>query len=135
MTAPRVRRDEQSFAVSSSAGRRADGRLPELLREEERRIFFEWALIAGRNDSPEQAHAGGRLLRDPRAQVNLIPLHPFIGYHGALLDRAVARCFQDILAAYGLPSAADSTSPPGAASWRPGRRRRPGIGRIPRNLA
>ncbi len=70
----------------------------------ERRIFFEWALIAGRNDTPAQAHAVGRLLRGLRAQVNLIPLNPTAGYDGAPSDRTAARHFQAILDEYGLPS-------------------------------
>ena len=71
--------------------------------KQQRRIFFEWALIAGRNDTPEQAHAVGRLLRGLPAQVNLIPLNPTSGYDGAPSDRTAARRFQDILAGYGLP--------------------------------
>ena len=39
-----------------------------------RRVFFEWALIDGQNDGPEQAHALGRLLQGLAAHVNLIPL-------------------------------------------------------------
>jgi 23S rRNA (adenine2503-C2)-methyltransferase len=72
--------------------------------KQRRRIFFEWTLIAGRNDTPEQAHAVGRLLRGLPAQVNLIPLNPTNGYDGAPSDRTAARRFQDILAHYGLPS-------------------------------
>jgi 23S rRNA (adenine2503-C2)-methyltransferase len=72
--------------------------------KQQRRIFFEWTLIAGRNDTPEQAHAVGRLLRGLPAQVNLIPLNPTSGYDGAPSDRTTARGFQDILARYGLPS-------------------------------
>jgi 23S rRNA (adenine2503-C2)-methyltransferase len=72
--------------------------------KQQRRIFFEWTLIAGRNDTPEQAHAVGRLLRGLLAQVNLIPLNPTSGYDGLPSDRAAARRFQDILAGYGLPS-------------------------------
>jgi 23S rRNA (adenine2503-C2)-methyltransferase len=72
--------------------------------KQQRRIFFEWALIAGRNDTPEQAHAVGRLLHGLPAQVNLIPLNPTSGYDGAPSDRTAARRFQDILAGYGLPS-------------------------------
>jgi 23S rRNA (adenine2503-C2)-methyltransferase len=71
---------------------------------QQRRIFFEWALIAGRNDTPDQAHAVGRLLHGLRAQVNLIPLNPTTGYDGAPSDRTAARRFQDILASHGLPS-------------------------------
>jgi len=74
------------------------------VEQQQRRIFFEWTLIAGRNDTPEQAHAVGRLLRGVPAQVNLIPLNPIAGYDGAPSDRAAARRFQDILADYGLPS-------------------------------
>jgi 23S rRNA (adenine2503-C2)-methyltransferase len=72
--------------------------------KQQRRIFFEWALIAGCNDTPEQAHAVGRLLRGLPAQVNLIPLNPTTGYDGAPSDGTAARRFQDILARYGLPS-------------------------------
>jgi 23S rRNA (adenine2503-C2)-methyltransferase len=74
------------------------------VERQQRRIFFEWTLIAGRNDTPEQAHAVGSLLRGVPAQVNLIPLNPVAGYDGAPSDRAAARRFQDILAEYGLPS-------------------------------
>jgi 23S rRNA (adenine2503-C2)-methyltransferase len=72
--------------------------------KQQRRIFFEWALIAGRNDTQEQAHAVGRLLHGLPAQVNLIPLNPTSGYDGAPSDRTAARQFQDILAGYDLPS-------------------------------
>jgi 23S rRNA (adenine2503-C2)-methyltransferase len=74
------------------------------VRKQQRRIFFEWTLIAGRNDTPEQAHAVGRLLRGLQAQVNLIPLNPIAGYEGVPSDRTAARRFQEILAEYGLPS-------------------------------
>jgi 23S rRNA (adenine2503-C2)-methyltransferase len=74
------------------------------VRKQQRRIFFEWALIAGRNDTPGQAHAVARLLHGLSAQVNLIPLNPTAGYDGAASDRTAARRFQEILAEYGLPS-------------------------------
>lgn len=69
-----------------------------------RRIFYEWTLINGKNDSPENAHAVGRLLRGQLAQVNLIPLNPTAGYDGGPTGREAARRFQQILAEYGLPS-------------------------------
>jgi 23S rRNA (adenine2503-C2)-methyltransferase len=72
--------------------------------KQQRRIFFEWTLIAGRNDTPEQARAVGRLLRGMPAQVNLIPLNPTVGYDGAPSDRTAARRFQEILEEHGLPS-------------------------------
>ena len=74
------------------------------VKRQQRRIFFEWALIAGRNDTPEQAHAVGRLLRGLPAQVNLIPLNPTAGYDGGPSGLVAARRFQDILAGHGLPS-------------------------------
>ena len=70
----------------------------------QRRIFYEWTLIAGKNDSAGTAHAVGRLLRGRPAQVNLIPLNPTAGYGGAPTGREAARQFQHILAGYGLPS-------------------------------
>jgi len=70
----------------------------------DRRIFFEWALIEGKNDSPEQAHAVGRLLKGLQAQVNLIPLNPTSGYDGQPGRPESAKQFQSILAEYGLPS-------------------------------
>jgi len=70
-----------------------------------RRIFFEWALIEGRNDTADHAHAVGRLIRGLPAHVNLIPLNPTAGYPGAPSRGEAARRFQRVLADdYGLPS-------------------------------
>ena len=69
-----------------------------------RRIFYEWTLIAGQNDSAENAHAVGRLLQHQPAQVNLIPLNPTAGFGGEPTGREAARRFQQILAEYDLPS-------------------------------
>ncbi len=70
----------------------------------DRHIFFEWTLIAGENDRPDDAHALGRLLSTQRAHVNLIPLNPTDGYAGAPTAPKAARAFQDVLATYGIPS-------------------------------
>lgn len=69
-----------------------------------RRIFFEWALIAGINDGPEQAHALGRLLHGLDAHVNLIPLNPTAGFEGRPSASPSVKLFQAVLAEYGLPS-------------------------------
>jgi 23S rRNA (adenine2503-C2)-methyltransferase len=70
-----------------------------------RRIFYEWTLIEGQNDSVEQARAVGELLRGLPAQVNLIPLNPTTGYDGAPTRTEAAARFQEVLAQeYGLPS-------------------------------
>jgi len=55
-----------------------------------RRITFEWALIAGENDSTEEAEALGKLLRGIKCHVNLIPLNPTKGYGGAPSGNAQA---------------------------------------------
>jgi 23S rRNA (adenine2503-C2)-methyltransferase len=72
--------------------------------KQQRRIFFEWTLIAGRNDTTRQAHAIGRLLRGLRAQVNLIPLNPTRHYDGTPADLGAVRRFRAVLTGYGLPS-------------------------------
>ncbi|MCF7686838.1 MAG: 23S rRNA (adenine(2503)-C(2))-methyltransferase RlmN [Cephaloticoccus sp.] len=70
-----------------------------------RRIFYEWTLIEGKNDTEEHAREVGRLLQGMPAQVNLIPLNPTTGYDGAPTRSEAARRFQKILAEeFKLPS-------------------------------
>lgn len=85
--------------------------LPELLdachyyvNKRGKRIFFEWALIAGENDTVEQAQAVGQLLEGLNAHINLIPLNPTNGYEGVPSNAAAIRQFQNILSTYNLPS-------------------------------
>ncbi len=73
-------------------------------KKRQRRIFFEWTLIAGQNDTPAQAHALGQLLRGMQAHVNLIPLNPTPGYAEQPTGETAVKQFQAILTAYGLPS-------------------------------
>jgi 23S rRNA (adenine2503-C2)-methyltransferase len=47
-----------------------------------RRVSFEWALIEGINDTPEQAHALADRLEGMLTHVNLIPLNPSPEYGG-----------------------------------------------------
>ena len=68
-----------------------------------RRIFFEWTLISGENDSPEQAEKLGKLLHGLNAHVNLIPLNN-TAYHGNPSDEVSVQSFQKILTDYGVPS-------------------------------
>ncbi len=67
-----------------------------------RRITFEWALIEGKTDTPQQAHALGRLLKGMLCHVNAIPLNPTEGFAGGPSDTAAADQFVDILASYGI---------------------------------
>jgi 23S rRNA (adenine2503-C2)-methyltransferase len=66
-----------------------------------KRIFFEWTLIAGKNDSPETAARLVKLLDGIDAHVNLIPLNPTGGFDGAA--SGAGHAFQRILRAAGFP--------------------------------
>lgn len=68
-----------------------------------RRIFFEWTLIAGKNDSPETAARLADLLRGIDAHLNLIPLNPTDGYSGTESEGERGLQFQKILQAAGIP--------------------------------
>jgi 23S rRNA (adenine2503-C2)-methyltransferase len=70
----------------------------------DRRIFFEWTLIEGQNDSAEQAHTIGRLLRGIPAQVNLIPLNLTPGYGGQAGRAQALDRFHAILREHGVPA-------------------------------
>ena len=50
------------------------------IRSTNRRISFEWAMIAGTNDSPGDAEELAAYARPLRAHVNLIPLNPTPGW-------------------------------------------------------
>src|SRR6185436_5415831 len=69
-----------------------------------RRIFFEWTLIAGTNDSPAQAERLVTLLAGLDAHVNLIPLNPTGGYGGTATAVEAASAFHRILQSAGFPS-------------------------------
>ncbi len=68
-----------------------------------KRIFFEWTLIAGKNDSRETAERLVELLAGIDAHVNLIPLNPTGGFAGSATADAAAFEFQRILRAGGFP--------------------------------
>ncbi len=67
------------------------------------RIFFGWTLIAGQNDSQEQAHQVAGLLRGIDAHINLIPLNPTQGFLGSASADSAGRAFQKILIQAGFP--------------------------------
>lgn len=69
-----------------------------------RKIFFEWTLIAGKNDSPETARRLGDLLKGIPSHVNLIPLNPTNGFSGEASAGAAAIQFQRVLWQAGIPS-------------------------------
>jgi 23S rRNA (adenine2503-C2)-methyltransferase len=68
-----------------------------------RRVTFEWALINGTNDTPEQAQRLATLLQGMLAHVNVIPLNPTEGFEGQATTPERARRFQSILETRGIP--------------------------------
>jgi 23S rRNA (adenine2503-C2)-methyltransferase len=65
-------------------------------------VTFEWASIQGENDTPEQAHALGKLLKGMLCHVNIIPLNPTGGYHHGPSGTERVNAFIAILADYGV---------------------------------
>ncbi len=68
-----------------------------------RRISFEWALVNGVNDTPEQARLLARKLKGLLCHVNAIPLNPTQGYSGQATTRERADKFKEILQQAGIP--------------------------------
>lgn len=66
-----------------------------------KRIFFEWTLIAGKNDSPDAAKRLATMLRGIDSHINLIPLNPTGGFHGE--SSQAGHHFQKILRDAGFP--------------------------------
>lgn len=69
-----------------------------------RKIFFEWTLIAGANDSIETAVRLAALLTGLPAHVNLIPLNPTNGFAGSATQAEAATRFSQTLQAAGFPT-------------------------------
>ncbi len=67
-----------------------------------RRITFEWALIHGVNDTPEQARLLIGRLKGMLCHVNAIPLNPTTGYSGQPTSRERAKAFKEILEQAGI---------------------------------
>jgi len=68
-----------------------------------RRVSFEWALIEGINDTPEQARALAARLGGVLAHVNLIPLNPTAGYAGRPPSRRRISAFIAELERFHIP--------------------------------
>ncbi|MDA0233196.1 MAG: 23S rRNA (adenine(2503)-C(2))-methyltransferase RlmN [Chloroflexi bacterium] len=69
-----------------------------------RRIFFEYVLLHGQNDSPAQADALGKLLHGMLCHVNLIPVNPTTEGAFERPTREHRAAFQEKLKEYGVPS-------------------------------
>jgi len=68
-----------------------------------RRVTFEWALIAGVNDSEEVARKLAARLKGLLCHVNAIPLNPTTGYNGRATTRQSAARFKETLEQAGVP--------------------------------
>jgi 23S rRNA (adenine2503-C2)-methyltransferase len=68
-----------------------------------RRISFEWALIEGVNDTPEQARALADRLEGMLAHVNLIPLNPSPAYAGQRSSDEHIAAFTAVLKRHHVP--------------------------------
>lgn len=67
-----------------------------------RRVTFEYALIAGKNDSRDEATRLGQLLRKINCHVNLIPINSVVERDFQASSSENARAFQGILKKYGI---------------------------------
>jgi 23S rRNA (adenine2503-C2)-methyltransferase len=68
-----------------------------------RRITFEWALIAGVNDSIETAQTLARKLKGLLCHVNVIPLNPTTQFNGIGSSIDQVEVFRSTLERYGIP--------------------------------
>ena len=67
-----------------------------------RQVTFEWCLLAGVNDSPEDARELAELTSDLAPFVNLIPYNPVSGAGYKPPVNKVCQAFQDALLARGI---------------------------------
>ena len=67
-----------------------------------RRLSFEWALIDGVNDRPDDIRELAAFARPLRAHVNLIPLNPTPGFPVRGSAPGQVRAFRDGLRAHGV---------------------------------
>ena len=81
----------------------------EYIQVTHRRLSFEWALIQGVNDGPEQAHMLEQRLSVFRMRgsilchVNVIPLNPTQNYEGHASTHQRALAFKNVLEQVGIP--------------------------------
>ncbi|MBP1559525.1 MAG: 23S rRNA (adenine(2503)-C(2))-methyltransferase RlmN [Oscillospiraceae bacterium] len=67
-----------------------------------RRVSFEYALIEGKNDSPEQARELAALLKGMLCHVNLIPVNPVVERGNRRSSRQAVERFQKTLQSCGV---------------------------------
>lgn len=75
----------------------------EIPQGKKRFATFEYLLIDGLNDSLEDAHRTGQLLKGHKAFINLIPFNPFPGSHYKRPSMEKMKAFKQGLERYGFP--------------------------------
>ena len=76
----------------------------EYIRITNRKIFFEYVMLEGQNDSPEHAKKLGELLKEMLCHVNLIPVNPTNNSEYKRSRKNIIRAFQSVLIDYNVPS-------------------------------
>lgn len=74
-----------------------------------RRVSFEWAMIADVNDSDTDARELAKIARRVRAHVNLIPLNPTPGYPVVGSRKPVIHAFRQLLEDQGVQATVRNT--------------------------
>lgn len=75
----------------------------EYVRRTGRRITFEWALIHGINDHPQDAMELAKLVKGMLCHINVIPLNPTSQFIGKATTRERANNFKAVLDQAGIP--------------------------------
>ncbi|MGB0385741.1 MAG: 23S rRNA (adenine(2503)-C(2))-methyltransferase RlmN [Ardenticatenaceae bacterium] len=78
------------------------GAVRDYIKQTGRRITFEYSMINDVNDTPEQAHALGRLIKGMLTHVNMIPLNPVPGSPWPASDPKRIQAFAEIVRSYGI---------------------------------
>ena len=76
----------------------------EYIRITNRKIFFEYVMLEGQNDSPEHAKKLGELLKEMLCHVNLIPVNPTNNSDYKRSRRNIIKVFQSVLTDHNVPS-------------------------------
>jgi 23S rRNA (adenine2503-C2)-methyltransferase len=72
-------------------------------------VTFEYVMLDGVNDQPEQARALARIVRDVPCKINLIPFNPFPGTEFSSSPRERIRAFQQVLMSAGVTTTVRKT--------------------------
>jgi len=72
--------------------------------DKKRFVTYEYLLVRGFNDTPDDAHATGALLKGKKAYINLIPFNPYPGAKYERPSEATVAAFKTVLDTYEIPT-------------------------------